>query len=545
MRGTYLTYIAIILFCFTCCTKPIPEKLTTVLPLNGDFESGLDYWTQKGAKISSDQPKTGGSSLLLDNQKYDYIQADQYVSIPKGAISLRLSAWIRTEDVKKGAEFWQVGQFGFVFLDSLFVHSGEFPEATALVHGTTNWTEYSKSYAVDQKSQIIKLFCAVFTAPAKIWFDKISVQFLDSDSNVIASNAIIDPVDLNQWLSKYEYSNSSMGDDVLKTEPVSEIDVDVVLLDSIVASIRRGNLRKQTSLLISKDNKFIVEEYFNNYNSAVPHTVQSVSKSITSLLMGIAIDKGFVASVNDPISKYLPEYQGLFVGDKADITIKDMLLMAPGLKWNEHNPGYYSLNNIRTREMFSKNSVEFVLKRSLDTIPGVKFAYSGGFVTVIGQIIENATKMTVGEFASQYFFNKLGINYYKCYLQADSRFNTAGGFMVTPQGLMKIGLMVLNNGMYNDVRVVSNLWIKESTSKHLDPHFGEMTGYGYYWWRTSFNVEEKAYDVIGAYGWGGQHIIIIKDLDLVLVTTGDNFQKDIPYTNLFQDIIKVFNSPKM
>lgn len=157
---------------------------------------------------------------------------------------------------------------------------------------------------------------------------------------------------------------------------------------------------KQDSLLIYKDNKLLVEEYFNGYTRSDPHQIFSVSKSITSLLVGSLITEGKLADVNAPMVNYLPQYAHLLTGEKSKITLANFLNMSAGLEWNEWNVPYSDPTNTRVAEMESDDAVAFTLKRRLTNKPGEYFSYSGGYVSVVGGVIDTATQLpTVADYA--------------------------------------------------------------------------------------------------------------------------------------------------
>ncbi len=326
----------------------------------------------------------------------------------------------------------------------------------------------------------------------------------------------------------------------IKTGTVAEVNGDVVSINDLIEKLKNGYFGKQNSLLVMKNGKLVVEEYFRGWSQEEPHQMQSISKSFTSLLLGDAIAQGYIDSVDDPISKYLPEYKSILTGEKEKITIKDLLTMSAGLAWNEWNISYNDSDNIRNREMSSNDSVEFVLSIPSLYEPGKVFTYSGGYVTVIGEIIKNATGATsLADSAGKSSFSKLGIKNAYWYKQIDGRQNAAGGLLLRPIDIAKIGQIVLANGIWNDQRIIDADWIEESTTTHISTNDNNWDEYGYYWWIKNYNVNEKKYRAIAAKGWGGQRIIIIEDLNLVVVITAENFVRG----SYDDDIMKRFIIP--
>jgi len=198
--------------------------------------------------------------------------------------------------------------------------------------------------------------------------------------------------------------------------------------------------------------------------------------------------------------------------------------MSAGLDWDEHSTSYNDSNNMRSREMNSADSIEFTLSIPLVYEPGEVFRYSGGYVTVIGEIIRNATGATsLADFAGKSSLSKLCLINAYWYKQMDGRQNAAGGLRLRPRDMAKIGQIVLDKGIWNDQQIIDENWIEESTTKDISTNDNNWGEYGYYWWIKFYCVDNKKYRAIAARGWGGQRIIIIEDLNLVVVITAENF----------------------
>jgi len=312
----------------------------------------------------------------------------------------------------------------------------------------------------------------------------------------------------------------------IKTATVTEVNGDGELINDLIERIKNGYLGKQNSLLIMKDGKLVVEQYFRGWSREETHRMYSISKSFTSLLLGDAIAKGFIDSVNDPISKYLPEYKSILVGNKEKITIKGLLTMSAGLAWNELIIPFKDPDNIRNRERSSSDSIEFTLSIPLIYEPGEVFTYSSGYVTVIGEIIKNATgTASLADFAGKSSLSKLCLKNAYWYKQIDGRQDAGAGLQLRPLDMAKIGQMVLEKGIWNDQQIIDEAWIDESTTTHISTNYNKWGEYGYYWWSKFYYVNDIKYRAIAAHGYGGQQIIIIEDLNLVVVTTADNYDR--------------------
>jgi len=312
----------------------------------------------------------------------------------------------------------------------------------------------------------------------------------------------------------------------IKTAAVAEVNGDAESINDLIEKFKNGYFGKQNSLLIMKDGKLVVEQYFRGWSREETHRMYSISKSFTSLLLGDAIAKGFIDSVNDPISKYLPEYKSILVGNKEKITIKGLLTMSAGLAWNELIIPFKDPDNIRNRERSSSDSIEFTLSIPLIYEPGEVFTYSSGYVTVIGEIIKNATgTASLADFAGKSSLSKLCLKNAYWYKQIDGRQDAGAGLQLRPLDMAKIGQMVLEKGIWNDQQIIDEAWIDESTTTHISTNYNKWGEYGYYWWSKFYYVNDIKYRAIAAHGYGGQQIIIIEDLNLVVVTTADNYDR--------------------
>ena len=324
----------------------------------------------------------------------------------------------------------------------------------------------------------------------------------------------------------------------IKTETVTEVGGDDKLINELIEKQKNGSFGKQNSLLIMKDGQLVVEQYFRGWGQEENHQMQSVSKSFTSMLLGDAIDRGFIDSVDDPILKYLPKYKSILIGKKKKITIEDLLTMSAGLDWDEHSTSYSHPNNIRRREMNSADSIEFTLSVPLVYAPGEVFTYSGGYVTVIGEIIKNATgAASLADFAGKSSLSKLCIKNAYWYKQIDGRQNSAGGLRLRPRDMAKMGQIMLEKGIWGGQKILDEVWVKKSTTEHISTRINKWSGYGYYWWSRPYYVNGKKYRAIAALGWGGQRIIIIKDLNLVVIATAYNFDRSSSIDKMMREFI--------
>ncbi|MFD1416021.1 serine hydrolase domain-containing protein [Oceanobacillus jeddahense] len=264
---------------------------------------------------------------------------------------------------------------------------------------------------------------------------------------------------------------------------------------------------KIDSCLIQHDDKLIFEYYRNKKMKVRQHKIYSVTKSILSALVGIAIDKGYIPHVNTPIATYFPEYRKESISD--EITVKHLLTMTSGLHW----PGNAAM-------IPTKNWVEFVLSQPVEYKPGKEREYSCGSSQLLSAILQKATELDTVTFAQKHLFLPLGITAYKW--NSDSQGIAIGGFGLNmkTEDLLKIGVLYMNKGQWNSKQIVPSDWVEESTAAifKMDNTFS----YGYHWWvLTGEDQESPIPETFFALGKNGQYIFVVPDYKLTAVFTSD------------------------
>lgn len=316
----------------------------------------------------------------------------------------------------------------------------------------------------------------------------------------------------------YSYHKPLQKDDGLECSTLSEVGIDSTYIYKLIEDILKGKMATIHSLLIVKDNKLVLEEYFHNYDNNMLHSLESVTKSFTSSLMGFAIDKKFIPDVNEHVWHYLKRWDSTqWVREKYDIQIKNLLTMTAGLDWKPFTPNEYNDDvNIYT----SPDWIEYILNKDLKDKPGDKFFYNNRLMFLQGHLIEESSGLSVDSFATQYLFNELGIknHYWKVYDNGITE--TGGGLKLLPRDMMKFGLMYLNHGKWQGKQLISPEWINSSTKNQL--HSGNQE-YGYNWWIKSYNVNQKTFNTYYALGHGEQLIMVIPDANIVFVMTAGNY----------------------
>ena len=292
----------------------------------------------------------------------------------------------------------------------------------------------------------------------------------------------------------------------------SEPEIDAVKLNDAFA--QAGQIMGIKSLAVAKDGVIIKEQYFNTGGPDKTHDVRSVTKSVTGILIGIAIDKGYLKSPDQTIGEFISPLIPGMSSEKENIKIRDLLTMSSGFSGNElANVSEY--NNW----IISPNQVQTLVNRALVAQPGQIFNYNSAALHLLSVIITRATNMKTQDFAEQYLFDPLGITQY--YWETDNQGynNGAAGLNITPHDMIKIGQLILNRGEYNGQRIVSPGWVDQSTVTQISTNNAQKygPGYGFCWWTGQNDKGNYAF----ANGWGGQFIFVIPSLKLVVSATNN------------------------
>jgi CubicO group peptidase (beta-lactamase class C family) len=266
------------------------------------------------------------------------------------------------------------------------------------------------------------------------------------------------------------------------------------------------------SLVVCRSGVIVAEEYYNGYRSDSIKTVMSVTKTVTSLLVGLALDKGYIEDIRDPISKYLSGIVTFPDTIKANITIEQLLTMTFGHAWNGTKPeGLYST------WASTPDHLQYIIDLPLVWTPGTVFNYSDGASHLLSVIITEATGINTYDFALQYLFNPLGIT--NVIWLADDRGypNGAASLKISPHDMVKIGNLILNGGRHNGNQVVPESWIKAMSTPKITTNNDIPYGpeYGYQIWINTVAAHEYCF----AMGWGGQFIFVVPDHDLVVTAS--------------------------
>jgi len=269
------------------------------------------------------------------------------------------------------------------------------------------------------------------------------------------------------------------------------------------------------SLIVCRDETIVAEEYTNykTYGADSIKNIMSVTKTFTGVLVGLAIDKGFIESVNDPISKYLTGIVTFHDVVKPAITIDQLLKMSFGHSWN----GTTEASLFEECFFDSDDNLQFIIDLPLVSAPGTVFNYSDGASHLLSVIIAEATGMNTAVFAKEYLLDPLGIK--KFTWATDNRGYPLGAayLRIKPADMITFGNMILNRGEYNGNQVVPAEWIDTMTTTMILTNNAVPYGpeYGYQTWLGTWS----GHRYLMAMGWGGQFIVVVPDQNLVVTAT--------------------------
>lgn len=303
----------------------------------------------------------------------------------------------------------------------------------------------------------------------------------------------------------------------------SKLDSAIFKADRIIETDSRDFFKNIESLIVYSQGEIKFEKYYNGFNKDSLYRAQSQTKSIVALLMGIAIDKGYIKNENETVSSYFSDLFDKVNVLKSTVTIRDLLTMSAGFEWEEMIPFDDPKNDLII--MFnSGNWLKYAVSRPMAIKPFTEFKYNSGCPMIVAGIIEKATKMKLDEFAGKYLFEPLQIKNYRWLKDSTGFCHAGGGLNLKPVDMLKIGILVLNKGKWENQQLISEGWINKSTSSYLPTSF-DISTYGYFWWIREMKINEgKTTKVVSAEGAGGQKLYIFPEYKLIIAFTEHNYR---------------------
>ncbi len=264
--------------------------------------------------------------------------------------------------------------------------------------------------------------------------------------------------------------------------------------------------------------------YYNSwwhpwYQRGELHTLQSVSKTITSIIVGVARTRGDFPDIDTPVMNFFDASKVANVDDrKRRMTIRHLLTMSAGLDWNEGLP-YSDPKNTGSQMEASLDWVAYTIDRPMAFEPGKTFAYNSGATQILAQVFRVATGMDIEDYAVRYLFTPLGIKQFFWKRSPSGLVDAEGGIYLRPRDVAKLWYLFLRGGKWDGKQIVSPEWIKDSLTPHMD--LGPNAKYGLKWWLYPYGTDNKMLAWSGN-GFGGQRPLVLPEYDMVAVYTAWN-----------------------
>lgn len=326
-------------------------------------------------------------------------------------------------------------------------------------------------------------------------------------------------------------------DDGWIVAPPESVGLDGATLCAMVDRLRQWPDVNVHGIVVARSGKLVFEQYFTGqdeiwgrpqgevkFDAQTRHDLRSVSKSLTSLLVGLAIQRGRIAGVDEPVMKFFPEHADLDTPERRRITLRHLLTMSMGVAWDETIP-YTNPANSEVRMIMAPDGDRFALEQPVVASPGLVYNYSGGATALLGTVVRKTTGQPLDQFAREALLGPLGISDFEWLGMPGKGPAPASGARMRPRDMLKLGQLVLAKGQWNGREVVPASWIAESTAAQISG--SGIYYYGYQWWLGHTLVDRRVVKWVAGFGLGGQRIYIVPDLDLVLVTTAGMYRSPL------------------
>lgn len=311
---------------------------------------------------------------------------------------------------------------------------------------------------------------------------------------------------------------------------ISQDSLDSNKIEALNRKIAENRFENINGIVVIKNGKLLLEEYFNDETRNSLHDPRSVGKSIASSILGIAIDEGYIKNENALLKDFydLKDFKN-YSNKKDSITLKSLLTMSSAFLGDDSD---YSSPGNEENMYPTKNWVNFTLNLPMDEdkIIGKDFAYFTAGVVILGDALNKAVPNGLVDYADQKMFAPLGITNYKWEYTPQNVGNTAGGIRLTALDFAKYGQLYKNNGLWNGKQILSKEWVKKSLNKQVKQSI-DGDSYGYLFWNKTFTVNNKDYDVSFCSGNGGNKVFIFKAIPFVVVITASAYNAPDSHAN--------------
>ncbi len=329
--------------------------------------------------------------------------------------------------------------------------------------------------------------------------------------------------------------------------------VDPTAVEALHADIEAGKYGLIDHFLLIRNGKVIADHYYSQdyrsiaakydttnhqYNYDHPdwhpyyrdtqlHTLQSVTKSVTSAALGIAVDEGFLSGVDvNPMALFEGFNQDVSDPRRQEVTLEDLLTMRSGINWNEMISYSDSTNSCILMEA-SEDWIQFVLDQPMREMPGTRFDYNSGVSVILGKLVQITTGVRVDQWAKEKLFEPIGIKDFYWKITPMDEVDTEGGLYLAAHDLARIGYLFLRKGKWNGEQIISEDWVNASISPVVadtrPKNDRQDAGYGYQWWVPG--QKDGQTSIFAGNGYGGQFVMVSPEHDIVVVFNGWNIHE--------------------
>jgi CubicO group peptidase (beta-lactamase class C family) len=316
------------------------------------------------------------------------------------------------------------------------------------------------------------------------------------------------------------------ADDGWQTATPSSEGIDPGMIRDLVDAIVSQEMTLTHSVLVVRRGKLVVEEYFYGFDRDTWHDMRSASKTVTSALIGLAIDRREIQGVRAPVLTFFPQYRHYANWDerKAQITVHDLLIMSSGLDANDSDPNSVAAEWRYQDQTAQPDWTKYALDAPMIAEPGSQILYGGANPLILGGILQAVLDEPVEWFAHRYLFGPLGVQEYRSFHDPSGVLYGGGGMYMRPRDMAKFGQLYLDGGTWRGERVMAEGWVRESLRKYGPIVNRWENEYGYLWWHSTSQVGDSAVQSSEARGAGGQYIYVVPSLELVAVITSGNYR---------------------
>ena len=326
---------------------------------------------------------------------------------------------------------------------------------------------------------------------------------------------------------------AALNDQWVETTP-AEVGLDAARLSGLDKFLEQWPKRNIHAVVVARRGRLVLERYFSgedrrwvsesvHFSPGDLHDVRSISKSVTSLLVGIARGEGKFPPLESSVIDFFPEYADLRTPENSCITFQHLLTMSHGLQWNESKPWDDPANNERGL-LEATDPYRYVMEQPMALPPGAAFNYCGGATSLLAAALAKGAGQRIDVYAAEKLFGPLAIKDFEWLgFTGSTEIAAFGGLRLRPRDLAKIGQLMIDDGRWNRTQILPSGWVEESTRPRANPEGYGSLYYGYQWWLGRSLLSGHDLGWIGGFGYGGQRLFVVPALDLVVAINAGHY----------------------